>query len=104
MTFFVVYLILAAMARRTKARFPQGERLLEEERRAAARRASGGERPPERSGRRPGRPRRSSGVPARAPIHRLNPLTKATLATVTAVAAVVLGGLVGPVAAGRGAP
>jgi hypothetical protein len=28
-TFFVVYLILAAMARRTKARFPQGERLLE---------------------------------------------------------------------------
>ena len=30
-TFFVVYLILSAMARRTKARFPQGERLLEEE-------------------------------------------------------------------------
>ena len=29
-TFFVVYLILTAMARRTKARFPQGERLLEE--------------------------------------------------------------------------
>ena len=29
-TFFVVYLILAAMARRTKARFPQGGRLLEE--------------------------------------------------------------------------
>lgn len=29
-TFFVVYLILAAMARRTKARFPQGERLIEE--------------------------------------------------------------------------
>ena len=28
-TFFVVYLILAAMARRTKARFPQGERLVE---------------------------------------------------------------------------
>jgi hypothetical protein len=28
-TFFVVYLILAAMARRTKARFPQGEYLLE---------------------------------------------------------------------------
>jgi energy-coupling factor transport system substrate-specific component len=28
-TFFVVYLILSAMARRTKARFPQGERLLE---------------------------------------------------------------------------
>lgn len=28
-TFFVVYLILAAMARRTKARFPQGEQLLE---------------------------------------------------------------------------
>ena len=28
-TFFVVYLILAAMARRTKARFPQGEHLLE---------------------------------------------------------------------------
>lgn len=29
--------------------------------------------------------------------HRLNPLTKATLATVTAIAAVALGGLVGPV-------
>jgi energy-coupling factor transport system permease protein len=29
-------------------------------------------------------------------IHRLNPLTKATLATVTAIAAVVIGGLVGP--------
>jgi hypothetical protein len=29
-TFFLVYLILAAMARRTKARFPQGEQLLEE--------------------------------------------------------------------------
>lgn len=28
-TFFVVYLILTAMARRTKARFPQGERLIE---------------------------------------------------------------------------
>lgn len=28
-TFLVVYLILSAMARRTKARFPQGERLLE---------------------------------------------------------------------------
>ena len=28
-TYFVVYLILAAMARRVKARFPQGERLLE---------------------------------------------------------------------------
>jgi energy-coupling factor transport system substrate-specific component len=28
-TFFVVYLILTAMARRTKARFPQGERLVE---------------------------------------------------------------------------
>jgi hypothetical protein len=28
-TFFVVYLILSAMARRTKARFPQGERLLD---------------------------------------------------------------------------
>lgn len=30
-TFFVVYLILTAMARRTKARFPQGESLLEED-------------------------------------------------------------------------
>jgi hypothetical protein len=30
-TFFVVYLIVSAMARRTKARFPQGERLFEEE-------------------------------------------------------------------------
>jgi hypothetical protein len=34
-TFFVVYLILNAMARRTKARFPQGERLLEGEAREA---------------------------------------------------------------------
>lgn len=31
-----------------------------------------------------------------SPLHRLNPLTKATLATVTAIAAVVLGGLIGP--------
>lgn len=30
-TFFVVYLIVSAMARRTKARFPQGEQLIEEE-------------------------------------------------------------------------
>ena len=37
------------------------------------------------------------GLPGPSPYHRLNPLTKATLATVTAVAAVVLGGLVGPV-------
>jgi len=29
-TFFVVYLVLAAMARRMKARFPQGELLLDE--------------------------------------------------------------------------
>ena len=36
------------------------------------------------------------GRPGPSPVHRLNPLTKATLATVTAVAAVVLGGLVGP--------
>ena len=35
-TFFVVYLILGAMARRTKARFPQGESLLEETDEAAA--------------------------------------------------------------------
>ena len=28
-TFLTVYVILAAMARRIKARFPQGERLLE---------------------------------------------------------------------------
>jgi energy-coupling factor transport system substrate-specific component len=30
-TFFVVYLILNAMARRTRARFPQGDRLVEPE-------------------------------------------------------------------------
>lgn len=36
------------------------------------------------------------GRPGPSPFHRLNPLTKATLATATAVAAVVLGGLVGP--------
>jgi len=37
------------------------------------------------------------GRPGPSPVHRLNPLTKATLATVTAIAAVVLGGLVGPI-------
>ena len=37
------------------------------------------------------------GRPGPSAYHRLNPLTKATLATVTAVAAVVLGGLIGPV-------
>jgi energy-coupling factor transport system permease protein len=36
------------------------------------------------------------GRPGPSHFHRLNPLTKATLATVTAVGAVVLGGLVGP--------
>lgn len=36
------------------------------------------------------------GRPGPSAIHRLNPLTKATLATVTAIAAVVLGGVVGP--------
>ena len=36
------------------------------------------------------------GRPGPSAFHRLNPLTKATLATVTAVAAVVLGGLAGP--------
>ena len=36
------------------------------------------------------------GRPGLSAHHRLNPLTKATLATVTAVAAVVVGGLVGP--------
>lgn len=39
----------------------------------------------------------SIGRPGPSPFHRLNPLTKATLATVTAIAAVVLGGLVGPI-------
>ncbi|MGQ0609148.1 MAG: energy-coupling factor transporter transmembrane component T family protein [Chloroflexota bacterium] len=37
------------------------------------------------------------GRPGPSAYHRLNPLTKATLATVTAVAAVALGGLVGPI-------
>jgi energy-coupling factor transport system permease protein len=36
------------------------------------------------------------GRPGPSAYHRLNPLTKATLATVTAIAAVVMGGLVGP--------
>jgi hypothetical protein len=35
-TFFVVYIILAAMARRTKARFPQGEQLVEADEAEAA--------------------------------------------------------------------
>jgi energy-coupling factor transport system permease protein len=38
----------------------------------------------------------SIGRPGPSAFHRLNPLTKATLATVTAVAAVVIGGLIGP--------
>lgn len=37
------------------------------------------------------------GRPGPSAYHHLNPLTKATLATVTAVAAVVLGGLIGPI-------
>jgi energy-coupling factor transport system permease protein len=36
------------------------------------------------------------GRPGPSAHHRLNPLTKATMATVTAVAAVVMGGLIGP--------
>ena len=36
------------------------------------------------------------GRPGPSAYHRLNPLTKATIATVTAIAAVVLGGLIGP--------
>ena len=36
------------------------------------------------------------GRPGPSAFHRLNPLTKATLATTTAIAAVVLGGLIGP--------
>jgi energy-coupling factor transport system permease protein len=38
------------------------------------------------------------GRPGPSAYHRLNPLTKATIATSTAVAAIVLGGLVGPLA------
>jgi energy-coupling factor transport system permease protein len=37
------------------------------------------------------------GRPGPSAFHRLNPLTKATLATVTAIAAVVMGGLIGPI-------
>jgi len=37
------------------------------------------------------------GRPGPSAYHRLNPLTKATLATATAIAAVALGGLVGPI-------
>lgn len=37
------------------------------------------------------------GRPGPTAFHRLNPLTKATLATATAIAAVVLGGLAGPI-------
>jgi len=42
-TFFVVYLILSTMARRTKARFPQGERLIEHEDSVAGDEGEGGE-------------------------------------------------------------
>ena len=37
------------------------------------------------------------GRPGPSAVHRLNPLTKAILATATSIAAVVLGGLVGPI-------
>ncbi len=37
------------------------------------------------------------GQPGPTPVHRLNPLTKAVLATTTAIAAIVLGGVVGPI-------
>lgn len=37
------------------------------------------------------------GTPGPTAFHRLNPLTKATLATSTAIAAVVIGGIIGPV-------
>lgn len=37
------------------------------------------------------------GPPGPTAVHRLNPLTKAVLATTTAIAAIVLGGLVGPI-------
>lgn len=37
------------------------------------------------------------GRPGPSAYHRLNPLTKATLATVTAIGAVALGGLIGPI-------
>jgi energy-coupling factor transport system permease protein len=40
----------------------------------------------------------SLGTPGPTAYHRLNPLTKATIATATAVAAVVIGGLLGPAA------
>lgn len=45
----------------------------------------------------------SIGHPGGSWFHRLNPLTKVTLATVTAVAAVVIGGLVGPLLLALGA-
>jgi energy-coupling factor transport system permease protein len=54
-----------------------------------------GDRLSERSAPGPGIPA-FLGRPGPTPFHRLNPLTKATLATVTAGAAIVLGGLVGP--------
>jgi energy-coupling factor transport system permease protein len=56
---------------------------------------AGGDRLSERSPAGPGIPE-FLGRPGPTPFHRLNPLTKATLATVTAGAAIVLGGLVGP--------
>jgi len=43
------------------------------------------------------------GRPGPSAYHRLNPLTKATLATVTAIAAVAVGGLVGPIVLVAGA-
>ena len=56
---------------------------------------AGGDRLSERAAPARGVPE-AIGRPGPTVFHRLNPLTKATLATVTAVAAVVLGGLIGP--------
>ncbi|HEX3220292.1 MAG TPA: energy-coupling factor transporter transmembrane component T [Candidatus Limnocylindria bacterium] len=39
----------------------------------------------------------SIGRPGPSSFHRLNPLTKATLATTSAIAAVIMGGLIGPI-------
>jgi len=56
---------------------------------------AGGDRLTDRSSSGRGLPA-SIGRPGPSAFHRLNPLTKATLATTTAIAAVVMGGLVAP--------
>ena len=105
LTFFVVFAILGALSRRFVARFPQGEQAVGLARTRGAGRSTLGHRRRRpavvRRRRPPGRRRRlprGLAPPTPSPYHRLNPLTKAVIATVESLGAFVLGGYVGPLA------